>query len=292
MVTWSNYGGSDGDAIGVSERRFDSAGDPVNSEFVVNSYTTGTQILPAIVSGRSGQFVIAWHSQDQDGDGNGIFARRYGDLIFGDSFESGGFSAWSSSSTDGGDLSVSPAAALGSPGLGLQAVVNDTAGIYVQDDAPADEDRYRARFYFDTNGFDPGVAQGHVRTRIFVGFEEAPTRRLFAVVLRLVGGQYALMGRSRRDDNSQADTGFFPISAGTHSVEIDWRRSSGQDEPDGTFEMSIDGTSMATLTALDNGRSSVDFARLGALSIKPGASGTLFYDAFESRRLTAIGQLP
>jgi hypothetical protein len=29
--------------------------------------------------------------------------------------------------------------------------------------------------------------------------------------------------------------------------------------------------------------------RLGALSVKPGATGTLFWDEFESRRLTYIG---
>jgi hypothetical protein len=292
MVTWTDYGGSDGSGTTVSEREFDTAGNPVSSEFVVNSYTTGVQSGVAVTSGRRGQFVVTWMSYRQDGNNFGVFGRRFGDLIFGDSFESGGLAAWSTASTDGGDLSVTPDAALGSPGLGLQAVVNDTTGIYVEDDTPADEDRYRARFYFDTHGFDPGVAQGHVRTRIFIGFEENPTRRLFAVVLRLLNGQYGLMGRVRRDDNSQAETGFFPITDGPHSVEIDWRRSSGQDAPDGTFEMWIDGTSVATLSALDNSISAVDFARMGAMSVKQGANGTLFFDAFESHQYSAIGPLP
>jgi hypothetical protein len=33
----------------------------------------------------------------------------------------------------------------------------------------------------------------------------------------------------------------------------------------------------------------VDFVRMGALSIKTGAAGTLYYDQFESRRQRLIG---
>jgi hypothetical protein len=46
---------------------------------------------------------------------------------------------------------------------------------------------------------------------------------------------------------------------------------------------------VATLTGLDNSVSAVDLVRLGALSVKAGAAGTLFWDEFESRRQTYIG---
>jgi hypothetical protein len=97
------------------------------------------------------------------------------------------------------------------------------------------------------------------------------------------------MGRARLDDDSQADTGFFDIADGPHFVEIDWKRSSTPISNDGTFQLSIDGSPVSTLTALDNNRSAVDFVRLGALSIKPTANGTLYWDEFESRRINAIG---
>jgi len=196
---------------------------------------------------------------------------------------------WSSASTGGGNLQASAGAAMDGSASGLAAAVNDTTGLYVQDDTPVDENRYRARFWFDPHDFDTGEAQGHRRTRIFVAFEEAPTRRLAAVVLRRVGGAYAVEARTRLDDNSQADTPFFPISDGPHAIEIDWKRASGPDALDGSLELWIDGTSMATLGALDNSRSAVDFVRLGALSVKSGASGTLYWDEFESRRATYIG---
>ena len=72
------------------------------------------------------------------------------DLIFADGFESGSFSAWTSSSTDLGDLSVSTAAALVG-NWGMQAVINDANPIFVTDETPNAEPRYRERFYFDPN---------------------------------------------------------------------------------------------------------------------------------------------
>jgi hypothetical protein len=196
---------------------------------------------------------------------------------------------WSAAATDDGDLSVSGVAGLNGTATGLRALVDDTAGLYVQDDTPAGEGRYRARFYFDPNGFDPGEAQAHRRTRIFIVFEEGPTRRLAAVVLRRLNGAFALMARARLDDNAQADTPFFPISDGPHSVEIDWRRSSGPEALDGSLELWIDGVPVATLSGLDNSRSAVDFARVGALSVKSGSGGEMYWDEFESRRDTYIG---
>jgi len=207
------------------------------------------------------------------------------EAVFGDGFESGDLSGWDAANNPGGDLTASANAAM-TGSFGLDALVNDTSGLYVQDDTPADESYYRASFQFDPNGFDPGEGQNHFRTRIFIGFEDGP-RRLFAVVLRRIGGQHAIMGRARLDDNSQANTGFVNITDDVHTVEVYWKRSSGPDANDGTFDISIDGVP-SSLTGLDNSISSVDFVRLGALSVKTGAAGNLYWDAFGSfRDLTA-----
>jgi hypothetical protein len=171
----------------------------------------------------------------------------------------------------------------------LAGVVNDTNGIYVQDDSPDQENHYRARFYFDPNGFDPGEAHSFFRTRVFIGFQESPLRRLMAIVLKRQGGVYSLMGRARLDDNSQADTGFFTITDAPHSIEVDWKQSSGPGANDGSFKLWLDGTAVSTLTGLDNDASGVDLVRMGALSVKTGASGTLYWDEFESRRGIYIG---
>jgi hypothetical protein len=232
--------------------------------------------------------VVAWQSQGQDGSDAGLFGQIYGDLIFRDGFESGDLSHWSSSATGGGDLSASPTAALAGTTTGLMAVVNDTDALYVQDDSPNDEYRYRARFYFDPNGFDTGEADGHQRVRLLTALD--PTGlRLLAVVLRRVSGQFAIAARVRRNDGARDDTGFVDITDAPHLLELDWVRSSAPGASDGSLTLWIDESPEAALSGLDNDASGVDSVRMGVLSVKTGATGSLYFDQFESRRQTYIG---
>ncbi len=50
---------------------------PKGTEFQVNTYTTYSQDLPAISKAGSGNFVVVWTSQVQDGSGFGIFGQRF-----------------------------------------------------------------------------------------------------------------------------------------------------------------------------------------------------------------------
>jgi cysteine-rich repeat protein len=205
--------------------------------------------------------------------------------LFADGFESGDVSRWHLSTASTGDLTVNSTAPM--TGIfGLQAVIDDTEGQFVQNDSPEGEGRYRVRFRFDPNGFDPGEAFNRFRTRIFLAFQ-APQRRVMAIVLRRLAGQYSVMVRVRRDDNSQANTGFFNITDGPHAIELDWQRSVGAGG--GSASLWIDGSLMNTVTGIDNDTAAVDFVRLGALSVKVGANGTLRWDAFDSRQETDIG---
>jgi hypothetical protein len=287
VVAWSSR--QDGDSYGIVAQRFDAGGARIGGEFPVNTFTTSSQAISAVAPLGAERFVVTWQSYLQDGHRWGVFGQRYGDLVFRDNFETGNTSRWSATASDGGDLAVTVGAAMKFTTFGLQAFVDDTAGLYVQDDTPRDETTYRARFYFHPGDFDPGEGQNHFRTRIFIAFEEAPIRRLMALILRRQGGQYALMGRARRDDNSQANTGFFAIGAAQHFVEFRWVRATAPGAGDGVFELWIDGALQASNTTLDSYVSTVDFVRMGALSVKTGASGTVYFDEFESRRETAIG---
>ena len=292
VVAWTSLE-QDGSAGGVFARVFDRLGGAVGGEFPVNTYTTGAQGGPAVAVDAAGRFIVVWESTGQDGEGGGVFARRFvADPIFREDHETTGLDAWSASVTDGGNLAVSPAGAMAGSALGLAGVVDDTAPLYVEDQTPHDERRYRARLYFDPNGFDPGEAQDHRRIRIFIAFGEAPTRRGAALVLRRLGGAYSLMARVRREDGTRADTGFFPITDAPHVVELELLAATAPDAQDGAFELWIDGLSQVRLTGIDNPDGDVDFARMGALSVKTGAAGTLCWDEFESRRSTYIGSLP
>ncbi len=287
VVVWTSFV-EDGSGTGIFAQRFNASGVRQGGEFRVNSFTLDYQSFGRVAASPDGDFVVAWTSEGQDASGSGIVGQRYGDIIFEDGFESGDLSRWSSASTGGFDLTVSGAAAMAGTSAGLVAFVNDTGSLFVQDDSPNSEDRYRARFYFDPNGFDPGEASGHFRTRIFIALDDASTR-LITLVLKRQSGAYSVEARVRLDDGSRADTGFFPITNGPHFLEFDWLRSSAPAASDGVFTLRIDGSPVSVLTLLNDDARAVDFVRMGAIAIKTGASGTLLFDQFESRRHVFIG---
>jgi hypothetical protein len=76
IVAWSSQG-QDGSSYGVFARRYNSAGVPQGAEFQLNTYTTDTQSLPTVAADPSGDFVVVWQSDSEDGDGTGIFGQRY-----------------------------------------------------------------------------------------------------------------------------------------------------------------------------------------------------------------------
>jgi hypothetical protein len=49
---------------------------PLADEFRVNSHTN-PQSLPAIAADATGDVVVTWESEDQDGSGLGVFGRRF-----------------------------------------------------------------------------------------------------------------------------------------------------------------------------------------------------------------------
>jgi hypothetical protein len=75
VVAWESFE-QDGSSFGVFARLFDGEGNASSAEFQVNTHTGDSQYLPAIAAG-FGDFVVAWESQGQDGDSDGIFARRF-----------------------------------------------------------------------------------------------------------------------------------------------------------------------------------------------------------------------
>ncbi|MCI0552520.1 MAG: hypothetical protein L0287_16340, partial [Anaerolineae bacterium] len=137
------------------------------------------------------------------------------DLIFADAFESGNLSAWTSSATDLGDLSASASAALA--GIwGMQAVLDDINTIYVTDDSPNAEPRYRARFYFDPNSITMASGDAHF---IFKGFSGASTD-LFQVEFRQSAGNYEIRVRVLNDASAWGNSNWFIISDAPHYIEV------------------------------------------------------------------------
>src|SRR5205085_2316381 len=74
VIAWQNQ---DGDGTGNYAQRYNAAGVAQGAEFKVNTYTTDNQDHPNVAMDATGDFVIAWSSQYQDGSGVGVYAQRY-----------------------------------------------------------------------------------------------------------------------------------------------------------------------------------------------------------------------
>ena len=77
IVTWDDNSGLDGSGWGVFARQFAADGTPQASQFQVNSTFAGDQRYASVATDSVGDFVIAWASYGQDGDGAGVYAQRY-----------------------------------------------------------------------------------------------------------------------------------------------------------------------------------------------------------------------
>ena len=76
VVTWNSLVRSNG-GYGIYAQHYDSNGNPVGSEFQVNTYNNSSQLYPSVTNLSDGGFVVTWSSSGQDGSGQGIYGQRY-----------------------------------------------------------------------------------------------------------------------------------------------------------------------------------------------------------------------
>jgi len=80
-VTWSGEGLVDErgtvDLSSIFARVFDAFGNPVDEQFMVNKFRQHVQDAPSVAMDANGDFAITWTSYGQDGDLDGVYARRY-----------------------------------------------------------------------------------------------------------------------------------------------------------------------------------------------------------------------
>jgi uncharacterized repeat protein (TIGR01451 family) len=209
------------------------------------------------------------------------------DLIFANGFENGNLLAWSARAIGGGDLSVSPAAALVGA-QGMNALINDNVAMFVTDDRPNAEPRYRARFYFDPNGIVMANGDAHY---LFYGYQ-GTTQVVVRVELRRANNNYQLRAALINDATTWRSTSFVTINDIPYMIELDWQAATATGVNNGALTFWINEVQVATLTGVDNDTRRIDRARLGAVAgLDTGTRGAYFFDAFESRRVSYIGAL-
>jgi hypothetical protein len=76
---FNDYYGPDGTSANVYIREYDAAGNPVDGDRLVNSYTSNNQHQPVMAELRQGNYVVVWRSDYQDGSNSGIYQQLFGD---------------------------------------------------------------------------------------------------------------------------------------------------------------------------------------------------------------------
>ncbi len=77
---WESEDGQDGELAGIYGQRFDVAGNRLGSEFIVNTTIAAAQSRPDIATLESGDFVVVWQGDGQDGSGFGVYSQRFDTL--------------------------------------------------------------------------------------------------------------------------------------------------------------------------------------------------------------------
>ncbi len=76
VVVWESRT-QDGSGYGIYAQRYNASCVVQTDEFQINTTTAASQRFPSVGMDINGNFVVAWQSNLQDGDLNGIYARRY-----------------------------------------------------------------------------------------------------------------------------------------------------------------------------------------------------------------------
>lgn len=169
---------------------------------------------------------------------------------------------------------------------GMLSTINNNTPMYVTDNTPNAEARYRARFYFNPNSivmssgnslylFYGLTSTGVVATRIEFGWS---------------GTSYRIRTGIRNNGSTTSNSPWVLISNATHVVEIDWQAATAAGANNGYITLWIDGVQVSNVTGISNDTRRIDSIRLGTVAgVDSGTRGSYYMDAFESRHQTYIG---
>jgi hypothetical protein len=203
-------------------------------------------------------------------------------LIFNIGHETGDFSEYDSTVTDGGDLSVSSAAGLAGTNYGMDIHIDDTADIYGTKVFPQiTSSSYRARFYIDTNSL---TIPNYNEFTIFYFWHEGSMLTQVRLYYHSSTG-YGIRVGTRNDTWPFHYTNRAYVQDGEHYVEFLIEYASSPSSADGRLTLWVDGVledqvNNIQLYTMEKPSS----IRWGAASgVDSGTSGTFYMDEFVLR---------
>lgn len=161
VVVWAGFDNSqDLSGYGIYGQRFDTAGNKVGPEFLVNTVTQFHQTNPVVARDADGDFVVVWESDSADSSGQAVRAQRYN----------------ASGVAQGGEFAVNT---LFTPNSQSQAAVAmDAAGNFVvawQDDNPTSDGSGVAIFVKRYNSSGVALAQEVLANTTTAGSQVKPS---------------------------------------------------------------------------------------------------------------------
>ncbi|MCM8611447.1 hypothetical protein, partial [Accumulibacter sp.] len=79
VAFYNDNTGPDGTSANVYLREYDAAGNALDGERLVNTFTSSTQAYPAVADLGNGNYVVTWASYTQDGSLYGMYQQLFGD---------------------------------------------------------------------------------------------------------------------------------------------------------------------------------------------------------------------
>jgi hypothetical protein len=161
----------------------------------------------------------------------------------------------------------------------LRATISGATPSYVQDNTPAAERTYRARFWFDPQGTRT-TRSGH---DVLAGLN-GHGKTIFRVQYRRTSAGVPQVRAIARRRGGESATAWTSMTAGPHAVELSWTASTR-----GRVQLMIDGVVKRTVTRLSNATMRLQLIRLGPSGgLGAGTVGAEIYDAFASSRSTVL----
>lgn len=193
--------------------------------------------------------------------------------------ETGDLSQYTSSSVDGGDLSVTRAAALAGTGYGLSCLIDDIVSIYGQATlgSPSASGVEEVRFYINPNT----LTMSNTNVVYSAYLYNSASTLVARVGMRYADGiGYQCFAVLFDDAGAGQSTTFVAIADAEHCLEIKLLRATNSTSNDGSIELWLDDVSVATVTGKDNYDRFVDFSfiRFGAIVPSAAVSGTYYLD--------------
>ena len=241
--------------------------------------------LPNVSGWSNGPHTISVRAQDAIGNWSAVQTITLSVIfnnpnnILADGFETGGLASWN---TVRGAASVTEAAALDGQ-YGFQVPINAQDPAFVVDRTPNSERSYTARFLFNPN--DAVTADGSVD--IFVG-QNTYSSQVFTIRYEN-GPSGPEIQAAVATSAGLMTTEWYHLTAGANKIEIRW--ISGADK---SFALLVNDAVVQELTGVDTSSFLLEEVMLGPASgLKPGMSGTMYFDNFTSLRpIPDPGDLP